>query len=187
MLENFVENHKNIPDEEIVSSIKNGNFELLQVIIARYYGAVKYYAEKYCEQQLQEDVFQEAILALYSAVKNYEPQKASFKTFAHTCIKRSVIATLKAQNRKKQIPDGLISSIEELELIDNNSPEKIFFEKENLKSLTDTIKLELSSLEYEVLQLYLSGERYSDIARRLEITEKSVDNALARIRKKLKQ
>lgn len=187
MVENFVEINKNIPDEEIISSIKNGNHELLQVIIARYYSVVNFYVEKYCEAESREDAFQEAILALYSAVKKYDGEKATFKTFAHTCIKRSVISSLRMQNRKKQIPKDLISSIEEFEIVDDNSPEKIFFEKENLKNLTDTIKLELSSLEYDVLELYLSGERYSDIAQRLDITEKSVDNALARIRKKLKQ
>ena len=70
--------------------------------------------------------------------------------------------------------------------MDNNSPEKIFFDNEDFKSLKDTIKVELSSLEYEVLQLFLSGENYSAIAEKLGISEKSVDNSLTRVRKKLK-
>jgi hypothetical protein len=87
---------------------------------------------------------------------------------------------------KKDIPEELITSIEGLELVDNNSPEKIFFDNEDYKSLKDTIKLELSELEYQVLESFLGGENYSSIALKLGISEKSVDNSLSRVRKKLK-
>lgn len=187
MVKNFVENYENLSDDEIVASIKKGNYEMLQVIIDRYYPTISFYVKKYCPSDYIEDAFQEATLALYSAVKNYEPQKASFSTFATLCIKRSLIGVLKLRQRKKDIPEELLTSIEELDLVDSNSPEKIFFDREDYKNLTDTIKLELSSLEYDVLQLYLSGEKYSDIAVKLNISEKSVDNSLARIRKKLKR
>ena len=73
-----------------------------------------------------------------------------------------------------------------LEIPDCNSPEKIFFDRESYKSLENSIKLELSGLEYSVLQLFLSGKKYIEIARELNISEKSVNNALIRIRKKLK-
>ena len=72
------------------------------------------------------------------------------------------------------------------EIPDCNSPEKIFFDRESYKSLENSIKLELSGLEYSVLQLFLSGKKYIEIARELNISEKSVNNALIRIRKKLK-
>lgn len=186
MIKNFVENYENYSDDEIVEKIKNGNYEMLQVIIDRYYPTISFFVKKYCPSDYIEDAFQEATLALYSAVKDFEPQKSSFSTFATLCIKRSLIGVLKVRQRKKDIPDELLTSIEELELVDSNSPEKIFFDREDYKSLTDTIKLELSSLEYSVLQLYLSGEKYSAIAIKLNISEKAVDNSLARIRKKLK-
>ena len=79
-----------------------------------------------------------------------------------------------------------MSPIDEVEITDSNSPEKIFFDKESFKNLTDSIRLELSGLEYSVLQLFLEGNKYIGIAKRLSITEKSVNNALLRIRKKLK-
>ena len=170
----------------MIEKINNGDYELLAVIIDRYYPVVLYYTKKYCPADYSEDAVQEALLALYSAVKDFDSQKSSFSTFASVCIKRSLISVLKSRNRKKSIPDELMSPIDELQIVDSNSPEKIFFDREDYKSLTDTIKLELSSLEYKVLQLYLSGERYSDIAKELNISEKSVDNSLWRIRKKLK-
>ena len=49
----------------------------------------------------------------------------------------------------------------------------------------ENIRLELSSMEYAVLQLFLEGKSYNEISKQMQITEKSVDNALARIRKKI--
>lgn len=186
MIKNFVENYENLSDDEIVTSIKEGNYEMLKIIIDRYYPTISFFVKKYCQADYYEDAFQEATIALYSAVKEYEPQKSAFSTFAALCIKRSLIGVLKTKQRKKDIPEELLTSIEELVLIDSNSPEKIFFDREDYRDLADSIKLELSSLEYSVLQLFLSGESYSSIASKLNISEKSVDNSLSRIRKKLK-
>lgn len=187
MIKNFVESHENLGDDEIVASIKNGNYEMLQVILDRYYPTISFYVKKYCPSDYIEDAFQEATVALYSAVKDYNPLKASFSTFATLCIKRALIYVIKSRQRRKDVPEELLTSIEETDLVDSNSPEKIFFDREDYKILADTIKLELSTLEYDVLQLYLSGDKYSVIASKLNISEKSVDNSLARIRKKLKR
>lgn len=182
----FVENYEKMSDGEIVSRINSGNYELLRVIIDRYYSVIMLYVRRYCPHESREDAVQEATLALYSAVKSFDSSKASFSTFASLCIKRAVISVLKSDRRKARIPDELLSSIDEVELTDGNTPEKIFLEKESYKSLADTIRLELSDLEYRVLELYLAGKSYTDIAQGLKISEKSVDNSLSRIRKKLK-
>ncbi len=184
---NFVENYENLSDDEVIALYNQGNSDMLQVIIERYYPVIFHYIKKYCPEKCYEDAISSATLALYSALKDYDSSKSSFKTFASLCIKRGVLAVLKSHNSKKNIPDELLSSIEDLDIIDSNSPEKIFFDREDYKSLTDTIKLELSALEYDVLQYYLSGEKYSAIAEKLNISEKSVENALVRIRKKLKR
>ena len=84
------------------------------------------------------------------------------------------------------LPEELFQSLDLVDVTDFNNPEKILLEKESLKALTETIKLELSKLELEVLNLYLIGLSYGDISKKLKISDKSVDNALARIRKKLK-
>ena len=183
---NFVEIYENLTDEEIVDKINAGNFELLPVIFSRYYSTIFFYTNRYVPSAVSEDAFQEATMALYAAVKDFKAEKATFNTFANLCIKRAIISFLKNSSRKKNVPEEMLSSIDEVEIVDSNSPEKIFFDREDYKSLADTIKLELSELEYKVLQLYLAGEKYSVIAENLSITEKSVDNSLARIRKKLK-
>ena len=186
MRNNFVENNKKMSDDELIALINCGDYEQLGILLERYYPTMVYYAKKYCPEEMREDAVQEANLALFSAVKGYDSEKASFSTFASLCIKRAVLNLLDSRCKKKNIPDELLSSIEEQEIADCNSPEKIFFEREDYKCLTDSIRLELSSMEYKVLQLYLSGESYADIASVLEVSQKSVDNALMRIRKKLK-
>lgn len=186
MRKKIVEINENISDNEIIVQINKGNLELLQVIIDRYSATIKYYVNKYCPVAYREDAVQEAVFALYSAVQNFDLEKSSFSTFATLCIKRSVIGVLKSLKQGKTIPEELLTSIDESDITDSNTPEKIFFDKEDFKALTDNIKLELSPLEYKVLQLYLAGYRYSVIADKLNLTEKSVNNALCRIRKKLK-
>lgn len=187
MSNNFVENYKKMSDEDIVSLINGGELELLQIIIERYLPKILYCVNKYSGTLEREDAIQEATYALYSAVKNYKSGKSSFSTFAMLCIKRSLFLSFKKTNRQKDVPDDLVTSLDAVEIADCNSPEKIFFDRESLKSLTDSIKLELSGLEYSVLALFLEGKRYSQIADELGISEKSVNNALIRIRKKLKK
>lgn len=185
-MEKFVENYENLGDEEIVDRIKEGNTALLNILIARYYPTIFYYVSRYFSANYSEDAFQEATLALYSAIKEFDCEKSSFKTFANLCIKRALYDYIKRNNRQKDIPTDMLSSLDEVEVVDYGSPEKIFFEKEAYNSLAATIRLELSTLEYSVLELFLAGEKYSTIAERLSVSEKSVDNALSRIRKKLK-
>lgn len=187
MGKNFVENTKKLTDEEIVSLINSGDFELLKVIIERYSSVISFYVHKYCPQCDREDAIQEATFALYSAVKNFKAQKASFSTFASLCIKRSVISNLKSEKRLKNIPQELKDSLEDVSVVDINTPEDIVVNNESYKTLTENIKLELSNFEYKVLQLYVSENSYAKIAEKLDVSEKSVDNALGRIRKKLKQ
>lgn len=182
----FVENYKNVSDEEIVAQIRGGNYELIPVIFGRYEKQIGYYVGKYCRESEREDASQEASLALYSAIKDYDKERTAFSSFASLCIKRAVTDLVKRANRKKNIPEELLEPIEDISIPDCNSPEKIFFDKEAYKALTHNIRLELSGLEFAVLQLFLSGKRYIDIADELGISEKSVNNALMRIRRKLK-
>ncbi len=186
MLEKFVENYENLSDEEIVALIKGGDNALLNVLIVRYYPTIFYYVSQYFSANYSEDAFQEATLALYSAINGYDSEKASFKTFAILCIKRALYDYIKRNNRQKDIPQDMLSSLDEVVVVDYKSPEKIFFEREAYESLAATIRLELSPLEYSVLELFLAGEKYGDIAEKLSVSEKSVDNALGRIRKKIK-
>ncbi len=184
---NFVENNNKMTDDEIITLINGGNYELLSVIINRYLPSIIKTARMYLPENEVEDAVQEATISLYSAIKNFDSSKASFATFADVCIKRSIISQIRKSNSLKNIPENLITSIEDVQISDLQSPENILIERESYKTLTNNIKLELSSMEYKVLQLFLFENSYSQIADCLGISEKSVDNALARIRKKLRK
>ena len=132
---NFVENYNKLTDDEVVSLINGGNYELLSVIINRYLPLIIKTAKQNLPETEVEDAVQEATFALYSAVKNYDSEKSSFYTFANTCIRRSVISQIRKSSSMKNIPDGMVTSIEEIELTDLNSPENILIEKEDLLNM----------------------------------------------------
>lgn len=186
-MENFVENNKNLSDNAIVELINNGEYENLRIIIDRYLPQIIKTAEKYCSQHEVEDAVQEATIALYSAVKNFDPAKADFRNFANLCIKRAVISYLRKINLKRAVPEDLILPIEVSDLPYSSTPETLLIEKEEYDNLKNTIKLELSGMEYRVLNLFLEGKTYTEISEEMAIDEKAVDNALVRIRKKLRK
>lgn len=183
----FIENNQTLSDELLVEKIKNGEYKFLPFIIDHYMSAIVYYAENFLPEAYVDDAVQEATIALYNAVKQYDSQKSSFKTFANLCIKRSIFAFARKNGAQKNIPDDMRFSLNDTEISDSNTPETIVIAKESYNNLTKSIRLELSAMEYDILQLFLSGMSYSAIAKSLEISEKSVDNALSRIRKKIKK
>lgn len=148
-----------------------------------------------------EDVIQEGMIGLYKAVMNYKAEKnVSFSSFADLCVNRQIMSAVKQSNRKKQQPlnsyvslDRTLKDDEEkdiamIELLPADSsynPEEFYIEKENLDGWKKKIDGELSALEKQVLQLYLSGLNYQEIARRLNKPSKSIDNALQRIKRKI--
>lgn len=176
-------------DNELVVLINNGEYKYLQILINRYMPYVISVASHYNASGLDvEDFIQEGILAVFSAVKTYDESKAGFKTFVCLCINRAMSsAVARACGNAKHIPENLITPIDEIELADTSDPESIFIEKESFSDLEHTIKKDLSKLEYQVLVEFLNGKTYVDIAASLGITTKSVDNALRRIRSKIKQ
>lgn len=179
---------ENISDNQLIELINSGEYKYLQLLINRYMPYIISTASNYNAGGFDtEDFIQEGILAIFSAVKTYDSSKASFKTFVSICITRAMSSALaRASGAAKHIPESLISSIEDVELADMSSPESILIEKENYTDLAETIKKESSDFEYKVLCEFLSGKSYTDIAKTLGVSDKSVDNALRRIRSKIK-
>ena len=178
-----------ISDSDLVALINDGKYEYLQVLINRYMPYVISVASRYRAGGFDtEDFIQEGTLAIFSAVKAFDSSKASFKTFVTLCINRAMTSALtRVAGANRHIPEGLISPIDEIELPDVSSPESIFIEKESYNDLEHTIKQELSDFEYQVLCEFLSGKSYAEIADALSVSAKSVDNALKRIRAKIKK
>ena len=187
----FLDASENFSDSELVGFINQGDYDYLQVLINRYMPYVISVASKYKASGFDtEDFIQEGVLAIFSAVKSFDGEKASFKTFVCICINRAMASALsRAVGNAKHIPEGMITPIDdiELEIADMSNPESILIEKESFNDLEHIIKSELSDFEYKVLCEFLSGKSYADIAASLDVTAKSVDNALRRIRSKIKK
>ncbi len=188
-----------LSDEEIVLLAQNGNSLAEEAIINRYKGYVGYCSSKYYMSGMEkDDIFQEGMIGLYNAIKDYNHSQKSFKNFAFLCISRKIISLLKASNRQKHIPlntslsldviafnDKYNSMVDNLISYDNHNPESIYINNETLNSYEQRIKETLSELELKVFECHLSGMSYLDISQHLNINKKAVDNAVQRIKKKL--
>ena len=181
----FVKEAEGLSDGELVWHIRSGEYEYLQTLINRYMPYIKSVASRF-NQFESEDIIQEGRMAIFSATKVFDGEKASFSTFVKLCINRAVGDYVKAFSVKKRIPQKLITSIEDLELSIDENPEKLVIDKESYDLLSKKLKERLSDLEYKVLREFLAGASYVESAQKLKISQKSYDNALKRIRNKLK-
>ena len=184
----ILKNNESLTDNCLISYINSGKYEYLTQLINRYMPYIIKISDKYRGSGIDvEDLIQEGTLALFFAVKSYDQTKSSFSSFASICINRSIVSSLRSYYAAHHVPENLISPLDDVVLFDDNSPENILIEKEAFDSFADTIKKNLSKLEYNVFYEFLSGSSYAEISDKLNITVKSVDNALKRIRIKLKK
>ena len=186
---------KNYTDSELTQLAANGNMLACEFLLEKYKYLVRSVtAPYYLAGGDREDLLQEGMIGLYNGIHCYKNDKGiEFSQFARYCIKRNVITAVRAANRLKHIPLNNYISIwnenggeteEELPRIPD--PEKLVIEEESLQQMQTDLQNCLSRLEYKVLSMFLEGKSYSDIAEELNKNEKSVDNALQRIRKKIK-
>ena len=189
-----VGNSCNLSDAKLVELYNSGNSAAFTVLSNRYFKLIRSITAKYNISGLEsDDLTQEGLLGLLSAVKTYSSDKgASFKTYAALCINRRIITLLKRSdtNKSKALNDYISLDDENIEECFRNEmtdPEASFIGKESLDTLKQSISECLSKTENRVLELYLAGESYSKIAQRLELSQKSVDNAIQRIRRKLRK
>lgn len=150
----------------------------------------------------RDDIVQEGMIGLFKAIRDFSPDKqASFKYFADICITRQIITAVKTATRQKHSPlNSYISLskpayddesertlIEMLSLRTSLNPEDIMIDRENLKATEQRIRKSLSKFELEVMELYISGKSYTEIASKLEKEPKSIDNAIQRVKKKIQK
>ena len=178
-------------DEELIKLCKSGDQDAYSTLVGRYVFAVRSRASIYVNSGIDfEDLVQEGFIGLMNAVDAYDNDfGTSFSTFAFLCIDRKILDAVKKSLSKKQIPKHALVFLEDSFDIESNkseNPESVIISKENLFGLKEKIAKNLSKKEQEVLNLYLSGDSYLEIAERLSCSQKSVDNAMQRIRKKLK-
>lgn len=194
---------KDKQDEEIVMEAKADNNRAQEYLISKYENFVKAKAKSYFLIGAdKEDIYQEGMIGLYKAIRDYKPERStSFKAFAELCITRQIITAIKTATRQKHIPLNTYVSLnkpiyeEESEktLLDVltglkvSDPEELIISKEQMQYIEEKISKVLSGLELEVLNSYLDGKSYQEIACDLERHSKSIDNALQRVKRKLEK
>ncbi|MBR1984187.1 MAG: sigma-70 family RNA polymerase sigma factor [Clostridia bacterium] len=198
-------------DEKLLlEKAKNGDEKAINALMDLYKPLVTIIARKFfLINATTDDLIQEGMLGLFKAYRSYNLQsKTSFKTYASVCIKRQIQTALIANNRNKNIPLNTYFSISNQGKIllsiknednsddddevgffiasNNLTPEEAVLFREKLNEVDEHINQLLSSFEKKVLHLYIKGLNYIEIAQKLKKEPKSIDNALGRIKIKLK-
>lgn len=195
-------------DEELILRLRDGEENITDYIMDKYKNLVRSKAKSmYILGADREDLIQEGMIGLFKAVRDYDTGRdASFFTFADLCVSRQMYTAVQAAGRQKHAPLNTYISLyanasendgtekgEEWELIDSlisqavRNPEELLIDKENVEHLERAMEKELSAFEKQVLDLYLTGMKYSQIAKVLGRDDKSTDNALQRMKAKLKK
>ena len=190
------ENPRSKQDEVLTEMFRNGDQTAFAELANKYLWLIRSIVSKYNISGLDaDDLTQEGMLGLLDAAKTYSAEKgAKFQTYASICIKRRLIALLdhSATNKSKSMNNyvSIENSSKEIPIQNDNSninPEDMYISDENVAEIHRKINESLSKNEKSVFDLYIAGESYNSIAQTLSINIKSVDNALQRIRRKLKK
>ena len=181
-------------DQELAVLVKDGDKDAFSVLCGRYGSVISGRAWRYCRvvRADVEDFVQEGLLALYRAAKGYRASGiAEFRTYAVRCVNNAMLAAIKKHQRhaERQSPHSLDS----LDNImaggygqESSRPEKLLMDSEAVEDFARQISSKLSRSEQQVLRLYLRGHSYRQISNIMSTSTKSVDNALQRVRRKLK-
>ena len=191
---------KTISDEKLLRQIQSGNDDAMECLLERYRDMVRKEARSFfLAGGDEEDLMQEGMIGLFKAITSYQEGKStSFSTFAYLCVHRQIYTTITAFNRKKHIPLNTAISLfeqknqeEELSLDEiletpEETPEEMMLRKEELNDYYKMLDQNLSKFEKQVMYHYLNGETYTTIAKKLGKSDKSIDNAIQRIRRKIR-
>ena len=202
----IIKKYQNETDEMLIERLRDGERDITDFIMNKYKNLVRSKAKSmYILGADTEDLIQEGMIGLFKAIRDYDAGRdASFFTFADLCISRQMYTAVQASNRKKHMPlnsyislygtsekeDGTRENeefINFLALETQKDPEQLLIDKENVLLLERKIEEELSAFEKQVLDLYLTGMSYTQIARVLGRDEKSTDNALQRLKSKIRK
>ena len=197
--------YKSAKEEELVLMAQNGADAAQEYLLDKYKSLVRAKSRAYFLIGADsEDIIQEGMIGLYKAVRDYNEEKnASFRSFAELCVNRQMITAIKAATRQKHQPLNSYISLNKpvyeeeseqtyMDFLQSSSesllnPEALLIGQENKSFLEDQMVKNLSSFETRVLVLYLQGRSYFEIANVLDKPEKSIDNALQRVKKKLEK
>ena len=196
-------NFEELTDEQIAELARDNDADAQEYLLTKYKNFVRAKARSYFLIGAdREDIVQEGMIGLYKAIRDFKVSKlTSFRAFAELCITRQIITAIKTATRQKHRPLNSYVSLnkpvydEESDrmLIDVlssgkiSNPEDIFIGKEDFSTIESKMGKMLSPLEMKVLQKYIEGKSYLEVAKELDRSVKSVDNALQRVKNKLEK
>ena len=198
-------NYRDYNDFELLSYVSDNNEEASEVLFEKYRPLINATANRlyyYCKNTGLEinDLIQEGMLGLNLAINSFDNEKeTSFYTYAKKCIERRIISVIVSSRRLKhkflneslsfEINDEVSQSfIHEKNLEDNSyNPEEILVNSESFEELIKEVSSHLTEFEIQVFELKLNGFDYKEIAEILDKDTKSIDNALQRIKVKIKR
>src|SRR3954466_13231104 len=193
---------RELEDLQLVMRARNGDGKALDELIRRYHGFVRLKASSYfLAGGDADDLIQEGLIGLYKAVRDFSPEKSSFRSFAELCVTRQIITAIKSATRFKHAPlntyvsfshtpagqenEGDCTLGDALPGPSTNDPSSCVISTEELQSLVGCLGTTLSSLESDALRLYLDGKSYDTMALELDCDTKTIDNALQRVKRKI--
>ncbi len=198
--------YEGLTDEELIDRQRSGERQIMDYIMDKYKHLVRKKAKSmYILGADNDDLIQEGMIGLFKAVRDFDPGRdASFYTFADLCISRQMYNAVQASRREKHTPLNTYVSLyadmaeaggdgNSTELVNviasavETNPEQLMIDRENVADIEAIIEKELSGFEKQVLDLYMTGMSYSQIARVLSRDAKSTDNALQRLKAKLRR
>ena len=192
-------------DEELIDRLRQGEEQIIDYIMDKYKNLVRSKAKSmFILGADNDDLIQEGMIGLFKAVRDYDAGRdASFYTFADLCVSRQMYTAVQTSGREKHAPlnsyislyadmaeadqDGNAELVNALTSKAETNPEELLIDKENVANIEAIIDKELSPFEKQVLDLYITGMSYSQIAKVLGRDDKSTDNALQRLKAKLKR
>lgn len=189
-----------LTDEQLVQRSQDGDEDAKDVLYHRYKNFVRAKTRPYFLIGAdREDILQEGMIGLFKAIRDYRPEfSTTFRDFAAICINRHVLTAIKTAASPKHIPlnsyvslyspvsdgDADVRLIDTLQGSGAVSPEDLAENSEAVERFSENAKKRLTPLEYRVMELFLSGMSYKEIAEELGQGTKTIDNALQRIRRK---
>ena len=193
--------YETLSDEEIVRlAQQDGENAALEYLLNKYKNFVRTKARSYFLIGADhEDIVQEGMIGLYKAIRDFQPSRlTTFRSFAELCVKRQIITAIKAATRQKHVPLNSYVSLNKplydeesdrtlLDVIEGRvtNPEDLYISQEDLARIQKQISEVLSDLERQVLDAFMDGKSYQEIAELLGRHVKSIDNALQRVKRKL--
>jgi RNA polymerase sigma-H factor len=189
-------------DEELVERARGGSDAAIEELLRRYRHYARAKARSYFLAGAdREDIVQEGMIGLYKAIRDFQSDRnTAFRAFAELCITRQIITAIKTATRQKHVPLNSYVSLNKSSSSENEEeraladllvgpaiadPAELVISAEEIANIKESVARLLSSLETEVLQLYMDGKSYHEIAEMLGRHVKSIDNALQRIKRKL--